>query len=370
MKVLLIHASFGAGHRRAAEALREAFEHQGIAVEAHDLLEFLLPVVGGFYSFAYKTMITHSRTLWRLTYEIMDRSKAPYSPANSVSQRWQFARLKEFLQNSDFTHVLSTHYTPSALLADWKSSGVTRATIFSVVTDYEAHRCWKRKELDHYFVATDFVAGQLRDTGVPAGKISVTGIPISASFSTCIERRAARNRWNFEEQHTVILALCSALTLKKSIELLEEIRSVAGDLRFLVGAGSDPIKEERLKRHFRNEKRFMIFGFSSAISEMMSAADLVITKPGGLIISESLAMGLPQILLDPIPGQEEANARYSSEQKAAVCVSHAPGIYRKTLAVLLADPDRLLQMRTAALRAGRPRAAEEIVAAVKRATTR
>ena len=94
---------------------------------------------------------------------------------------------------------------------------------------------------------------------------------------------------------------------------------------------------------------------------MMSAADLIVTKPGGLIVSESLAMGLPQILLEPIPGQEEANAKFAVEEGAAICVDHKSGIYKETLFRIISDSAKLEEMSAAASKAGRPQAAASVV---------
>jgi processive 1,2-diacylglycerol beta-glucosyltransferase len=310
MKLLILHASFGSGHKRAAEALSEALQKEGVEPEVRDLLEFLPAQMAKFYASAYNFMITKSRRLWWLTYHLVNLPKTPYSPAKAFTQKWQFEQLKIFVCGSNFTHVISTHFTTSALLSDWRSSGDLRSKVYSVVTDHEAHRCWKRTGLDHYFVASENVADQIRECGVPAECVSVTGIPISASFCTSPSRESARKQWNLPTDAKVVLVLCSALTVQSSARMLEEFAQIAEPVRYLVSAGHDTQKENQLRKQFQKDERFMIFGFSSQIAELMSASDLIVTKPGGLIVSEALAMGLPQILLEPIPGQEEVRRRY------------------------------------------------------------
>jgi processive 1,2-diacylglycerol beta-glucosyltransferase len=361
MKILIIHASFGAGHKRAAQAIMEAFQKKGIDCEVRDLLEFLPPRMAKFYSFAYEFMITKSRRLWSLTYRLVNAPRSPYSPAKAISQRWQFTKLKKFLKEANFTHVISTHFTPSALLPDWKSSGDIKCKIFSVITDHEAHRCWKRTGLDHYFVASETVARQIRDYGVFPDRITVTGIPISDAFCNVPSRESTRSEWNLSLQERVVLVLCSALTMKKSYQMLHEFAEMKQAVQYLVSTGHDSVKEQNLKKEFSKDKRFTIFGFSTRIAEMMKAADVVVTKPGGLIVSEALAMGLPQILLEPIPGQEEANAQFAENQGAAICIRHKRGIFIKTLSNLISDQQKLRKMRTAAQNAGRPLAAQEVV---------
>ena len=361
MKVLIIHASFGSGHKRAAQAVFEEFKQKNISVEMRDLLEFLPAPMSRFYSFAYEFMITSGRGLWRLTYNLVNAPKGPYRPARAVTQKWQFTKLKTFLKNSDFTHVIATHFTPAALLTDWRSMKELSCGIFSIITDHEAHRCWRRTGLDHYFVSSSHVSAEMQQIGVPEKDITISGIPISRAFSTTLSREETRKSWNLPDQAQVILVLCSALTLKKSIQMLEDFAAVNGDLRYLVVAGADATREKGLKEKFAQDARFTVFGFTSRISEMMRASDLIVTKPGGLIVSESLAMGLPQILLEPIPGQEEANARFAVETGAAICVNHRPRIYKDTLVQIFSDSRKLEQMSEAARRAGKPYAASEVV---------
>jgi processive 1,2-diacylglycerol beta-glucosyltransferase len=364
LKVLIIHASFGAGHKRAAQALLEAFRIKQVDAEVRDLLEFMPRSMANFYSSAYDFMITSGRLLWRLTYNLVNAPKGPYRPARAATQRWQFTRLKNFLKTSDFTHVIATHFTPAALLTDWRMMEFINCKIFSVITDHEAHRWWKRTGLDHYFVASRTVSSQMQTLGIPERDITVSGIPISPSFSSALTREQARAAWNLPQQSKVILVLCSALTFKKCIEMLCEFADTNIPSHFLVSAGFDTAKEKKLRDYFAADSRFMIFGITDRIADMMKASDLIVTKPGGLIVSESLAAGLPPILLEPIPGQEEANAKYAVEHGAACCLDHKPGVYKEALYDIISNPERLEQMSAAAASAGKPNAALEIVETV------
>jgi processive 1,2-diacylglycerol beta-glucosyltransferase len=195
MKVLILYASFGSGHKRAAEAVLEAFQDRDIPVQCRDLLDFLPPVMSAFYSWAYHYMITSSRRLWRLTYNAVNAPKRPYRPATAITQSWQFSRLKEFILQGNYTHVLSTHFTPSALISDWCAANVLRCETFSIITDHEAHRCWKRTGLNHYFVPSAKVASEMRAIGVPEKDITVSGIPVSSVFSSGLTQSEARQQF-------------------------------------------------------------------------------------------------------------------------------------------------------------------------------
>jgi processive 1,2-diacylglycerol beta-glucosyltransferase len=361
MRVLLLHASLGAGHKRAADALWEVLLKRSIETEIHDLLEFLPPGLGRFYSSAYRFMINETRWLWRMVYETADMPGSPYSPAKSALQSWQFHSLKQYVRQKKFTHIFSTHFTPSALIADWKQESCLEAAIFSVITDYVTHRLWKRKGLDHYFVATEDVAEQIQAAGILPERITVSGIPISQDFSNPPSNFDARLKWSFQPEDRVLLVLCSGLNLHKTLRVLQEIGRHSGSLRFLVSTGPDPAKEQKVKEVFQNDSRFIIFGFSSQIAEMMAAADLIVSKPGGLIVTESLAMGLPMLLFPPIPGQEEANAEYAARHGAAICLAAPEGCIQRVLTDLLGSPEKLSAMARASSKLGRPQAASDII---------
>jgi processive 1,2-diacylglycerol beta-glucosyltransferase len=319
--------------------------------------------MSAFYSAAYVYMITSSRRLWRLTYNLVNAPKGPYRPARAITQKWQFKRLKRFIQQSEFTHVISTHFTPSALLTDWRQQRELRCEIFSIVTDHEAHRCWKRTGMNHYFVASPRVASELQTIGVPEKDITISGIPVAKAFGSQLTREESRRIWNVPDLARVVLILCSAVTTQKSLQMLREFATVGGDeIRFLVIAGSDAQKEKQLREAFSADPRFTILGFTKEIYQLMKAADLIVTKPGGLIVSEAFATGLPQILLEPIPGQEEANADYAvSEGAALCCITHRKGVYREALQQIFSEPLKLAQMAEAARRVAKPHSAAKVV---------
>lgn len=358
MKVLLLHASLGWGHKRAAMALAEVFEQRGVEADVKDLLEFLPPPLNNFYPWAYSFMVSRSRPLWRAFYTLNDKPASPYAPANSISQRWQFSKLLKYLQGQSYTHIISTHFTSSALLLDWRKKFNWSQNVFSVVTDYTSHRCWKRDGLDLYFVATDDVKSQLIDCGFAASSVAVTGIPISSVFSSLPSRDVCRKLWGVMPDETMVLVLSSGLNDRKTRKMIEDLRTVQGKIKYLVSAGKEAPREQRVKQLCSGDPRFTIFGFSPKIAEMMNAADVLVSKPGGLTVSEALALGLPQIMFSPIPGQEEANAEYVSSNGAGICIENQ---FHDALAAVLKNGSRLQEMKSAARRLGKPHAAETIV---------
>lgn len=361
MKVLLCHASLGWGHKRAAEAIEDVLHARGVETETHDLLEFLPRPMGRFYSDSYTFMITKSRWMWRLIHDATDFPKSEYRPSKTWWQKWQFKNWKKRVEEGNFTHVFSTHFATSALLSEWKAAYHWDTRVFTIITDYTAHRYWKHKGLDHYFAPTDEVAGQLLASGMNPESITVSGIPISSAFSNILPKEEARAMWPTDPGTALVLVLCSGLDFKKTELLIKDTLQVQQPVHYLVSAGKHSPNEEFVKNLCDGDTRYTIFGFSSQIAQMMMAADLIVTKPGGLVVSESLATGLPQVLFYPIPGQEEANAEFLVQREAALCVKVRKGSFREAIESLLKDRSRLKAMAASAASLGKPLAARTIV---------
>jgi processive 1,2-diacylglycerol beta-glucosyltransferase len=361
MKVLLIHATIGWGHKRAAMALAEAFQERGVETDVRDLLDFVPWPLSRIYPNAYSFLVSRSRPLWRLFYKMNDWPKSPYTPATYWTQKWQFTKLRSFLETNDYSCIVSTHFTPSALLLDWRKTFGWDRKIYSVVTDFISHRCWRRDGLDHYFVATQEVQDQLVDAGFLRERITVTGIPISTAFSHPLDREVCRKEWKIDPAEKLILVLSSGLNPKKTRAMIQDLRDVPGNIRYLVSAGKDSPREQFVKDCCKEDPRFSVFGFSPRIAEMMRAADVLISKPGGLTVSEALSFGLPQILFSPIPGQEEANADYVTQKGAGLCIEAKRGEFKKALMTLLENSQAIDQTKSAALNLGKPEAASFIV---------
>ncbi len=361
MKVLLIHAAIGWGHKRAAMALAEAFQERGVEADVRDLLEFVPRPLSRMYPGAYSFLVSRSRWLWRLFYKMNDWPKSPYAPATDWTQQWQFTKLRSFLETNQYDCIVSTHFTPSALLLDWRKKFGWNQKIYSVVTDFISHRCWKRDGLDHYFVAIPEVRDQLLECGFSSDKISVAGIPVSQSFAKRPPREACRKEWNIDDDEKLILVLSSGLSPSKTRNMIQDLREVPGKIRFLVSAGKDAPREQQIQQFCQGDKRFTIFGFSPRIAEMMCAADILVSKPGGLTVSEALSLGLPQILFSPIPGQEEANAQYVVRHGAGECIEAKKGEFKSALVKFLENTETLLATKKAAENLGKPEAASNIV---------
>jgi len=208
------------------------------------------------------------------------------------------------------------------------------------------------------------VAYRLADRGVPTGRITVTGIPVMPQFSTPLERNVCAAELGLNPGLFTALMMAGGAGVGALDALAARLLELPGNQQLIALAGRNAELLAKLKMlAAKHPGKLFPLGFTTTVERLMTAADLVITKPGGLSVSECLAKGKPMLLVSPIPGQEERNADYLLESGAAVKAVDAATLEFK-FARLLADPARLRAMSEAARRIGRPRAAQDVVSLV------
>jgi processive 1,2-diacylglycerol beta-glucosyltransferase len=262
--------------------------------------------------------------------------------------------------------ILCTHFLPAELLSRQREKGARLPPIWVQVTDFDVHALWIHPQVDRYCVASDEVAFRLADRGVPRERISVTGIPVMPQFSAVLERSACAAELGIDPAKFTVLMMAGGAGVGSLDDLAARLLALPDDLRpreiqivALAGRNADLLKrlQSLAKKH---PGRLFPFGFTTTVERVMTAADLVVTKPGGLSVSECLAKRKPMLLVSPIPGQEERNADYLLEAGAAVKAVDGATLAFK-LSRLRSDPARLAAMGEAAHRICTPGAAGDVI---------
>jgi len=368
--ILILSVSAGAGHVRAAQALEAAARAADPPLEAThlDLLALVPRDFRKLYGEQYIKLVDRLPQLWSYLYAKTDRPsrdsllgklKRAAEKVNTRRLQAEIARLRPEV-------ILCTHFLPAELLSRQKAKGVDLPPLWVQVTDFDVHALWVHPHVDRYCVASDEVAFRLADRGIPRAKISVTGIPVMPQFSVPLERRACAAELGIEPDRFTVALMAGGAGVGAPDQLAARLLRASDELQLVALAGRNGELLSRLKKLARAHPRQLFpLGFTNAVERVMSAADLVITKPGGLTVSECLARHKPMLLVSPIPGQEERNADYLLEAGAALKAADAATLEFK-LAQLLADPARLRAMGKAAHRTGRPHAAQDVIALVSR----
>ncbi len=354
MKVLILSASIGSGHTKAAEALQKIFgDAQVVDFMARDvsLLNWLTKKI-------YLAALRFIPDLYDRIYKFADGRRVGVS-ARFLSSALMYLPFTRLLKKFRPDVVVCTHPFPEAAASLWKflhAKSAKKFLLAAVLTDYSLHEIWIYGEVDAYFVATEEMAGELVAHCRTGQKIFATGIPIGAQFQS-LERL-------HDATCTTILIMGGGLGLGSIEETLSELDKISMPLKIVVVAGQNEKLLTRLKRlREKISHPVEVLGYVADVHRLMAAADLLITKPGALTMTEAFAAGLPLVLHAPIPGPEALNAAYAVSHGAAIEVGEKK--ISAVVAKLLNNPTLLDEMRRCTKKISRPLAATEIVRKLK-----
>ncbi|PRC91671.1 MGDG synthase family glycosyltransferase [Solimicrobium silvestre] len=368
-RVLMISVSAGSGHVRAAEALLETssqfsqpqFSH--IHAQHIDVMSYVSRSFRGVYSDFYRHLINHAPALWAYLYKKTD--DAQRSDISSMLRRSieQLCTKKLIKKIAEFKpdHIICTHFLPAELLAREIKHGRLTCPVWVQVTDFDLHSLWVQPHMRGYFAANHEVAFKMRERGIANDVVHVTGIPVSPVFLADKKKHDCRMELCLKPELTTALILSGGARIGTVTEIAERLLRNNDTLQVIAVAGNNPLRLAELQQlAIQYTDRLVIFGFSKCIENLMAASDVVITKPGGLTSSECLIMGLPMLLVDPIPGQEERNGDYLMEQGAAVKAHDIVGLDFK-IRQFIVEPERLVTMRQKMLAIAKPNAAHAVL---------
>ena len=370
MKLLILHASAGGGHKRAADALAEAALAAGDAAVVRDILDFVPPLFRKTYAAGYLNLVRAAPELWGYFFAQSDRkAQRPVDRhVRTVFNKLNALSFYRFLRAEAPDAVLCTHFLPLELIGSLPPHRRRNRPLFGVVTDFAAHALWYCDSVNAYYVATEEARRQLRRKGQPATGLVETGIPVMAAFAARVAPEVGRARLGLRPDLPAVLVLSGGFGVGPAEALLRACAAEPPPCQFLVVAGRNA-KLEAAARAAVAEAAFpaTVYGFVNNVDQLMDAADLVVSKPGGLTTAEALAKGRPMMIVDPIPGQEQRNAEWLLEAGAAVRLHEAVDAPWK-IGTLLADAPRLAALSARAAALGRPRAAADILADIRART--
>lgn len=364
-KLMVLSVSSGAGHVRAADAICSQVDanHAQVVARHIDVMDFSSFTLRKVYTRLYIAVIDNFPSLWHQIYHRTDRSRSNglLERLRRAMEQASVARLLKEIENAGPDAIVCTHFLPAEILARMRRNGRLNCPVWVQVTDFDVHRMWVHNGITGYFAGNEEVAFRLRDRGVSPDAIRVTGIPIMAEFRRAPDRAACASELGIDPARMTLLLMGGSAGLGNLEQVAERLLQLKFDFQLIVMTGRNAAALACLRTL---EKQFpgqlFAHGYTGHVAKLMACSDLAITKPGGLTVSECLAMGLPMILCQPIPGQEERNADYLLEHGVALKANDAATLeYR--LIELLGHPERLAAMRSRATGLGRANAARDVV---------
>jgi processive 1,2-diacylglycerol beta-glucosyltransferase len=366
-RILVLSASVGGGHLRAAQAVELALRqaHPELYVKNVDVLELTNMAFRRLYGKAYLDLVNRAPHVLGYFYDLLDQ------PSRSGKQRSDRLRLAleklnlrgfiRFLQEEPWDLVINTHFLPAEIIAALRKQEKLDVPQVTVTTDFETHRLWVNQPCDHYFTATEEGAQYLQHWGVPSPDITATGIPIHPDFTVAKDRGALLAKHGLMGDRPIILQLAGGFGVGPIEKLFEAILRTDIPIEIIVVTGRNADVKAKLETlDVPSRHHAKIVGFTQEIDEFMRLADMVVTKPGGLTTSETLACGAAMVIVNPIPGQESRNSDFLLENGAAIKGNNLATLSYK-ITSLLKNRERLAYLKSNSKRLGSPRAAFDVV---------
>ena len=363
-KVAILSVSAGAGHVRAAEALVASakLQHPGIETIHVDVMDLVPKIFRKLYAESYVDVVNRHPALWGYLYHTADkaRSDSTLTRVRRGIEKLNTRGVVKHLEQLNPDVVICTHFLPAQILSRLITKKRWSKPVWVVVTDFDVHALWVHPHMTGYCAAAEEIAWRMRERGLADTRIEVTGIPIMPVFSEVRSRDVCAKEAVIDHKRTTLLVMSGGLGVGAIDQLCQRILAIPGDHQVVALAGRNAALLEKLTSiAAAHPGRLFPQGFTRTIERLMTCADLAITKPGGLTSSECLAVGLPMLVVSPIPGQEERNADYLLEAGAALKAHDLAGVdYR--VRKLLKNPSRIAAMRERALAVATPHAAQSV----------
>ncbi|HWR30820.1 MAG TPA: glycosyltransferase [Negativicutes bacterium] len=319
-KVLILSCNTGEGHNSAAHAVCEALHDSGVECEVADALQFAGKKQSDLVSNSYNSIVVHAPAIFGLAYtagDIYSTTKLP-SPvylANTLHAK----QLGEYIRNKGFTVAICSHLFPMETLTFLRSRHEIEIPCYAVLTDYTCIPFLEETDMDLYFLPHDDLIAECIESGIAENRLITTGLPVAKRYVSRMTRCNARNFLVIPTDKKMYLVMTGGLGSGNVKDLCNEILRDKGDnivIFVLTGRNSD--LKANLEKLYKNDDRVQIMTFTEIVNIYMCAADVLISKPGGISSTEAAVVNVPLVLAMAIPGCETKNAKFFEEHGMAL----------------------------------------------------
>ncbi|MFH1519081.1 MAG: glycosyltransferase [Candidatus Omnitrophota bacterium] len=345
-KVHIFHISESGGHNKAAQNLKEALHYKNPQIDVLNLngLGYFYPRGEKIVNSIYITIIKHFPHIWGKAYDRRKVVKA-LTPYRKIINRFTFSRLNKLITRYPPDCFVATQAFPCGLIADFKEKMGLKCPLVAIITDYHPHRFWIHPFVDRYIVACQEAKNVLISEGIDAEKVKILGIPISVKFLTSYPKEQISRELGFVADLDSVLIMGGGLGIGPIKSIARKLDVLEDNFQIIVVCGRNKkLHNWFLKKREKFKKPLFVFGYTENIHKVMDFSDIIITKGGGITISEALAKGLCIIVTYSIPGQEERNVSYLSKKQAIIKSDHAKDI-GEIINSLLQNKKRMYSLR-------------------------
>ena len=350
MKILIFYAAYGGGHLSAARSIKQYIDenYEDVETELVDCVKYINKGLDKITTLAYQEMAKKAPWAWG---EIYNHSqKGTMSHISNSANKVMALKLNKLFDEYQPDIVISTHPFGSQMTAFLKSKGKTNCILASVMTDFASHDQWLvgHEYIDYIFVSHDGMKKEIISKGVKASKVHATGIPLSNRFLQHFNRKEIKSSFDLDINKKTILFFGGGefgLGKDKTLKILKAfIDNIKDEYQIIAISGKNVKMQEKFEALVGDNPNVQVYGYTNEVPELMSISDLVVTKPGGLTITESLASGLPIVVINPIPGQEVENAEFLERKGVAVWIRKTEDP-EQAVSELLSNPEQITHMK-------------------------
>ncbi len=354
-KVLILTTNYGNGHLQVARALEEQMKAEKNAdVVVRDLYQETNPRLHEWTQKLYLRSYTKSgRQLYRLFYY----SSQQFSKRQKIFS-YGYSKLSKIIAEEKPDAIINTF--PTSAVPHYLMKTNTDIPTYNVITDYCLHYSWVHPTIAKYYVATQQLKSRLIANGIDPNKIAITGIPIQNQFEKTYYRQTLFNKYQLKPHLKTILIVAGAYGVSKEMKDICESLKRDDRLQILIVCGKNKQLYEQLLMKFQHEKHIRIFGYVTEMAELFELATCIVTKPGGIILSEATAKNVPIVLPRATPGQEKENALFFQSQGAAILHEKWERLVEETRQ-LINDEAKLKQMKASIANIYVPHATKSII---------
>ena len=360
-RILLMHISKVSGHKSAAQAIEKAAKilEPDTVISNLNVFDYTNPITSAVVNFIYLHIIQRMPFIWRYLYDNQKFIKRTEKTKYAI-HRINAPKLKAILDNFHPGVIACSQAYPCGIIADLKKMYKLNIPLVAILTDYVPHSYWIYDTVDYYIVPSEDIKRRLAEKGVDPEKIRPLGIPIDPKFNSPLNRQESKLKLGLALDAPVVLIMGGSHGLGPLKQVIHQLDESKIDFQEIVVTGINKKLFNHLSSNINNfKKTIKIYAYADNIDELMSLSDVIITKPGGVTVSEALTMGLPMLILRPIPGQEDNNTVYLIQHGAAIKADE-PKKIKEIVEELFSHPEKLKQLSSQALGMSKPEASMDI----------
>lgn len=368
MKILVAYAYSGVGHKRAAEAVADALLEYSkkIDIRVIDILDYTNNFLKFVYPRIYLFLIDRAPLLWGFLYYLLDIRLV--DKVSSFLRRgfhnFYAGKFERLILNENPDIVVCTHFFPSEVVSSLKKKNIFKGRLMTIITDMMPHYFWLAEGPDYFIAAIEETKRELIKRGIDENIVKVLGIPCDPIFGLSKGRAELMKKMGLGGDFLNVLIMGGGFGTGPVEKIIDSICTLEGSLRerlqVIVICGKNRSLFEQLnKKRSSLGVKLYIFGYMTNIDEFMEVSDCIVTKSGGLTVSEALSKKLPMVIIQPIPGQETRNAKVLVRYGTALC-TNKPEKVRDYVRDFIKFPEKILGMKARINFLAYPEAAKHI----------